>query len=145
MDLTSYTTYFWHRRKLRQYLCLEAFSIIINESSISTNQYFLAFLVWPVNCSSLIINLILDIFRYAVSAYITGYLVLSYIEKLISTVGHFFSNFLLINMSWMPYYFRYLNYAKYFRHVQKIKHCLCLKLFSVFISGKFSYNYFLHF
>ena len=28
----------------------------------------------------------------------------------------------------MSYYFRFLNYAKYFRHVQKIKHCLCLNL-----------------
>ena len=28
----------------------------------------------------------------------------------------------------MSYCFRFLNYAKYFRHVQKIKYCLCLKL-----------------
>ena len=45
----------------------------------------------------------------------------------------------------MSYYFRHLNYAKYFRHLQKIKHCLCLKPFSVLIYGKFNSNYFLHF
>ena len=48
-----------------------------------------------------IINFILDILGHVVSAYITGYLVLSYIEKLISTVGHFFSFFLLVSMSLM--------------------------------------------
>ena len=40
-----------------------------------------------------IINVILDIFRYVVSASITGYLVLSYLEKLISTIGHFLAAF----------------------------------------------------
>ena len=40
-----------------------------------------------------IINLILEIFRYVDSAYITGYLVLSYIVKLISTVGYFLATF----------------------------------------------------
>ena len=82
-----------------------------------------------------IINLILDIFRNVDSAYITEYLVLSYIEKLISTVGYFLATFCwLVNcMSWMSYYFSYLNYATCFIHVQKIKHCLYLKPFSVFI------------
>ena len=41
-------------------------------------------------------NFILDIFRDAVSAYITGFLELSYIEKLISNVGHF-----LITFCWL--------------------------------------------
>ena len=50
----------------------------------------------------------------------------------------FFSCFLLVNMSWMSYCFRHLNYAKYFKHVQKIKHWLCLKPFSVLIYGKFN-------
>ena len=84
----------------------------------------------------------MNIFRYVFSAYITGYLVLPYKVKSISTVGYFISYFLLVSMSWMPYYFENLNYAKYFRHVQKIKHCLYLKPLSVFIYGKLSYNYF---
>ena len=41
-------------------------------------------------------NFILDIFRDVVSAYITGFLELSYIEKLISNVGHF-----LITFCWL--------------------------------------------
>ena len=76
---------------------------------------------------------------------LNGYFVLSYVEKLISTVGHIFSYFLLANMSWMSYYFRYLNYSKYFRHVQKVKHCLYLKLFNVLIYGKFNCYYFVQF
>ena len=52
----------------------------------------------------------------------------------------------LINcMSWMSYYFSYINCARYFRHVQKIKHCLCLKPYSVFIYGKLKSNYFFTF
>ena len=59
-----------------------------------------AFFFCSVNCKSdlEIINLILDILRYVVSPYISRYLVLSYIEKLISTVD-IFSYFLLVNIS----------------------------------------------
>ena len=74
-----------------------------------------------------ITNLILDIFRYVVSDYITGYLVLFY-RKRNFNCWSFSSYFLLVNLSWMSYYFGYLNYAKYFRYVQKISHCLCLSL-----------------
>ena len=150
MDLIYYSTYYWHKQKLKQYLCLEPFSTVIYESSIPANQYFLAFFLSGPVCKLFksdleIINLIFDISWYVVSAYITWYFVLSYVEKFISTVGHIFSYFLLANMSWMSYYFRYLNHSKYFRHVQKIKHCLYLKLFNFLIYGKFSYNYFSHF
>ena len=40
-------------------------------------------------------------------------------------------------MSWMSYYFSYLNYATYFKRVQRIKHCLCLEPSVIFIYGKF--------
>ena len=47
----------------------------------------------------------------------------------------------LINCtSWMSW-----NYASYFSYVQRIKHCLCLRPFSVFIHEKFSSNYYLSF
>ena len=47
----------------------------------------------------------------------------------------------LINyVSWMS-----VNYAANFRYVQKIKHCLCLMPFSVFIYGKFNSNYYVYF
>ena len=131
MGLINHLTYFWHGQKLKQYLCLAPFSIVIYESSIPTNYYSLAFigLFCKFFCSHLeIINLILEIFRDAISAYITEYRVLSYIQKLMWTVG-LFSYVLLVNMSCMSYYFRYLNYAKYFRHVQKMKHCLCFEAF----------------
>ena len=36
----------------------------------------------------------------------------------------------------------YLDYEAYFRHVQKIKQCLCLMLFSVFIYRKLNSNYY---
>ena len=84
----------------------------------------------------------MDIFRYADSAYNTVYLVLSYIEKLIPAVSYFLVKSWLINcwliycMSWMS-----LIYAISFRHIQKIKHCICLRLFSVFIYGKFNSNF----
>ena len=42
------------------------------------------------------INLILGSFRYVVSAYFTGYLILTYIEKLISTIGNFLATFSLL-------------------------------------------------
>ena len=64
-----------------------------------------------------ILNLLLDIFRCVDSACITEYLVLSYIEKSFSTVGHFFSYFLMINKLCKLIS---LNYAIYFRYVQKI-------------------------
>ena len=63
-------------------------------------------------------------------------------RKIIFNCWPLFSYFLLVNMSWMLYYFRCLKYAKYFKHVQKMKHCLCLKPFSVLIYGEFSCNYF---
>ena len=72
------------------------FSIVIYESSVPTNPYYLATFVWSVNCSSLVwkfINFILDIFRYKDSGYITKHLVLSYIEKLISALGLFLATF----------------------------------------------------
>ena len=80
-------------------------------------------------------NLILAIFRHVDSAYIIGYLVLSYVKKLISNAVHFLSYFLLLNklcglMS--------LNYATYYRYVQKIKHYFCFGPFTVFIYGKFN-------
>ena len=53
----------------------------------------------------------------------------------------FFSYFLLVNMSLMSYYFSHLNYAKYFRHGQKIKYCFYLKPFSILICGKFNSKY----
>ena len=87
-------------------------------------------------------NLLLDIFRCVDSACITEYLVLSYIEKSFSNVGHFFSYFLMVNKLCKLIS---LNYATYFRYVQKIKHCLCFRPFSVFIYGKFNSNYYLHF
>ena len=117
-------------------LSLRAFSIVIYESSISTNQYFLAFfcLVCKLFKSDLeIINLILDIFRYVISAYIIRISHTVFYRKINFNCQLFFSYFLLVNVIWMSYYF---NYAKYFRHVQKIKHCLCLKPFSVLISGE---------
>ena len=40
-----------------------------------------------------IINLFLDIFKYVESTFITEYFVLPYIEKLITTVGHFLATF----------------------------------------------------
>ena len=72
------------------------FSIVIYESSVPTNPYYLATVVWSVNCSSLVwkfINFILDIFRYKDSGYITKHLVLYYIEKLISALGLFLATF----------------------------------------------------
>ena len=73
------------------------FSIVIRQSSVPTNQYFLTFLVCKLFKSDLeSINLILGIFRYVVSAYFTGYLILTYIEKLISTIGHFLATFSLL-------------------------------------------------
>ena len=59
-----------------------------------------------------IINLIFDIFRSVGSASIIGYLVLSYVEKLISTARHFLATFcwLISFMSWISYYFICLNY-----------------------------------
>ena len=42
----------------------------------------------------------------------------------------------------MTYYFSYKDHETYFRNVQKIKQCLCLKTFSVFIYEKFNSNYF---
>ena len=44
-------------------------------------------------------------------------------------------------MSWVSYYFIHLNYATYFRYVQKIKHCWCLRAFSVqFLAFVWSLN-----
>ena len=41
----------------------------------------------------------------------------------------------------MSYYFSHLNCTTYFRHVQKIKHCLCLRAFSVrFLAFVWSLN-----
>ena len=85
----NYTIFFWHVEKLRQYLCLRVFIIVIYESSFPTNRIFFSifFLVCKFSKSNLwIINLILDILKYVDSAYITGYMVLSYVKKLISTV-----------------------------------------------------------
>ena len=80
-------------QKLIQYLCFWAFSIVTYESSIPTNQYFLAFfcLACTLFKSDLeIINLILDIFKYVMSGYITGYLVLSCITKINISCWPFF-------------------------------------------------------
>ena len=134
-------------QKQRQYLCLGAFRIVTYESSIPTNWCFLAFYVWSVNCGNCKSYFGLCGLSCVDSAYITGYLVLPYIEKSFSTVGHFLATFCwLINyMGWISYHLSYLNYAIYFRHVQKIKHSLCLRPFSVFIYGKFISNYSLHF
>ena len=90
----NYIICFQHVQKLRQYLYL-GFLV----SSIPTNWYFLAFfcLTYKFFKSYLeIINLMLDIFRYVNSASITGYLILSYIENLISTECYFFRYFLLV-------------------------------------------------
>ena len=94
-----------------------------------------------------LINLIFDIFKYADSAYVTGHLLLACIEKSISIDGDFLVTFywLISCVSWMSYYFSYLNYATYFRHVQRIKHCLYLRLFIVFMKRKFNSNYYVHF
>ena len=144
MGLINYTTYFWHRQKLRQYLCLWVFSIVIHESPIPVNQDFLAFFCLAcklLKCDLENINLILDIFRYVVSAYITGYLLLPYIENWFQLL--FFNYFLLVNMSWMLYCLRYLNHAKYIRRIQKIKHYLCLRPFSILIYGKFNFIFYI--
>ena len=71
------------------------FSIVIYESSISTFSFFC--LVYKLFKSDLkIINLILGIFKFVDCGYIKGYLLLSYIEKLISTFDYFISYFLLV-------------------------------------------------
>ena len=133
-------------QKLRQYLCLGYFSIFIYESSVPANPYFLVFLsalyifqVWYGNYKSFFGH-------FQKSNFITEYFVLSYIEKLSTTVGHFLATFwwLINRMSSMSYYFSCLNYATYFKHVQKINHCLCLRPFSVFNYGKFNFSYSLH-
>ena len=45
VESVNYTTYFWNVQKLRQYLCLRAFSIVIYESSLQLISifFFLAF------------------------------------------------------------------------------------------------------
>ena len=75
------------------------------------------------------------IYKYYRISRIALYIKMSFIEKLISTARHFLATFWWLKnfMSWMS-----LNYATYFGHVQKIKHCFCLRPFSVFIHGKFS-------
>ena len=138
------TTYFWNVRKLRQYLRLRAFSIVIYESSIPTNQYFFwAIFVWSVNYEILVIYIYVD------SAYVTGYLPHFYIKYICLIQKKEFSSsaillaifcWLINCTSWMSW-----NYASYFSYVQRIKHCLCLRPFSVFIQEKLSSNYYLSF
>ena len=67
------------------YLFYKLHNIFLIHNILPTNQYFLAFFVWSVICS-ILIKIVLDISRYVVSSYSTGYLVLPYIEKLISTI-----------------------------------------------------------
>ena len=135
-------------KKLRQYLCLGAFSTVIRESSVPTNQYFLAFFLSDLQ--------IVQVWFWNYKSYFGHFQICGQClyYRIFRTVLYikinfdwwpFLSYFFLVNISWMSHYFRYLNYAKYFRHVQKIKHCLCLKPFSVIIYGKFNYNYFLYF
>ena len=84
-------------------------------------------------------NLILEIFRYVCGQCLYYRICHTVLHRKINfNCWPFFSCFLLVNMSWMSYCFRYLNYAKYFKHVQKIKHWLCLKPFIVLIYGKFN-------
>ena len=97
-------------------------------------MYFFLFSFFCLVCEFFnypeIINLTLGMLRHVDIVHITGYLLLF----LISTVGYFLATFccLIDCLSWVSYYFSYLNYAIYFRHVQKIKHYLCLDSLTLF-------------
>ena len=77
-----------------------------------------------------IIHLTLDVFIYMHSTYFIEYLVLSYIKILIPTVSHFLATscWPVCCMSWIS-----LNYPTYFTHVQKLMHCLYLRLFTILL------------
>ena len=79
--------------------CAETHCIVIYESSVPTNWYFLVFCLFCKFFKSdlEIINLIFDIFRHVDSTYITEYLMLSCIEKITLNCWPFFAYFLLIN------------------------------------------------
>ena len=113
---------------------------------------FLAFFVWSINFPSLICKLKMLFWTFSdmwtvvilqdISYCFLYKKCLPYIEKLISTVGHFLATFrwLINRMSWMS-----LNFVTFFRYMQKSKHCFCLRPFSNFIHGNFNYNYYIRF
>ena len=84
------------------------FRIAIYGIPIFTNQYFSAFfcLVWSWNYKSYFghFEICYQCFYYRISRTVLN-------RKISFSCWPFFSYFLLVNMSWMSYYFRYLNYA----------------------------------
>ena len=85
-------------QKLRQYLYLRAFSIVIYESLFPTNRCFFSFFVRSVNHKFYFghFQVYGQCLYYSMSQTVL-HRKNFYAEKLISTVGHFFSYFLLIN------------------------------------------------
>ena len=119
----------------RRYLYLV---LTLMESSIPTNQDFLSFFVWFINCSSLICKLYILFWTVLIlqNIYTTG----SY-RKCNSHCYPLFSYFLFVNK---VYELNVIKLSNIYRHVQKLKHYLQLRPVKVFVYGKFISNYYVN-